>query len=110
MKVLGNARYRAARAAKNSIKQSSISPSTIGEPKKLGLVLKSHGDKEEAEGDQDAPDDGREQVDGHVAVGKYQPLRLLQLLIQKAFGKYIKDPPVCHKKAGGGRPVKVAQL
>ena len=67
--------------------QSSISPSTIGEAKKLGLVLKSHGNEEETEGEEDAPDDGGEQVDAHVAVGEYQPLRLLQLLIQKALGK-----------------------
>ena len=72
--------------------ESSISTSTIGEPDKLGLVVESHGDGDEADGEEDAPDDGGEQVYGHVTVGKYQPLRLL------LFGEQVKQPSLGHNK------------
>ena len=83
--------------------QRSISTVTVGESSKLGLVLESHGDDEDGDGEERGPDDRGEKVDRQVAVREDQPLRLLLLLhrlfVQHHVGECFYDSWPGHDKA-----------
>ena len=88
---------------KNTL-QRSISTVTVGESSKLGLVLESHGDDEDGDGEERGPDDRGEKVDRQVAVREDQPLRLLLLLLHPLFvqhhvGECFYDSRSDHDKA-----------
>ena len=86
---------------KNTL-QRSISTVTVGESSKLGLVLESHGDDEDGDGEERGPDDRGEKVDRQVAVREDQPLGLLLLLllfVEHHVGECFYDSRSGHDKA-----------
>lgn len=86
---------------KNTL-QRSISTLTVGESSKLGVVLESHGDDEDGNGEERGPDDRGEKVDRQVAVREEQPLGLLllhRLFVQHHVGECFYDSWSGHDKA-----------
>ena len=91
---------------KNTL-QCSISTVTVGESSKLGLVLESHGDDEDGDGEERGPDDRGEKVDRQVAVREDQPLGLL-LLLHRLFVQHHVGDCFYDSRSGHDKALKVA--